>query len=344
MILVDGIRAGRKQLAAGAEASWLWVCAIDYSRSQLLDGFLPVDALITLGRFKAKPSALAERLCEVGLFERAEGGYQIHDFLDHNHSAEVVREKRSRDAKRKRDAAGLRLDSTRNPNGEKDAHAGARERVGFGKGVGGPVTALEEHDSSPRETPTADPLGPSVWDIWRETGEAHGYPQTLTPRGGNLHANVATIRGLVHDDNELRAALAAWWPSPAVRPDSRSLGHFAGHLPSVLKHVRAGGAGPWGAPAAAGPVLSDAQCAQLERVVSEWPEVVRVVTGVPGRPVQPRERVAAAELCTRYDLDRIWRMAKVMLRSEQYAGKVRNLNLLAALAPEIDAWLLERGE
>lgn len=249
MILKDGIRSNRKLIKAGPEACWLWVVAIDYSRCELLDGFVPEDVVPLLAKFK-DAAKLAERLVDAGLFERVDGGYQIHDFHDFNDSADTVRAKRARDLERKRNPQGFRSESARNnnrtdvesywnPDGEKDARARSRERVG----VGSSRSALKGHGSST----SYDPLSPSLWDIWRETGEAHGYPQPVEPRGGNLHTNVATIRGLVRDDTELRAALAAWWPSSIPKADQRTLGHFAGNLPSVLKHVRSGATGPWGA-------------------------------------------------------------------------------------------------
>lgn len=251
MLIRDGIRSNKKMLRAGAEASWLWLCAIDYSRDQLLDGFVPAEALHTLGVFKSSPVKLAGRLCDVGLFDSVEGGFRVHDFLEFNDSADAVREKRARDAARKaaRNVDGIELDSTRIPGGKKDARAGARERVGVGTGSGlgnGSGSGSPEPKEQDPPSRPIDPLGPSVWDLWHEVSEAHGYPQTAVAHGYNIRENVAKVRGLVRDDTELRAALDAWWSSRTPRADQRSLGHFAGHLPSVLQHIRSGQRGPWG--------------------------------------------------------------------------------------------------
>ena len=75
-----------KFLEAGAAASWLWVCGIAYCQRQLTDGFIPKAAVLTLG--VPNPRALAERLVSVKLWDRREGGYQVHDYLDHNMSRE----------------------------------------------------------------------------------------------------------------------------------------------------------------------------------------------------------------------------------------------------------------
>lgn len=130
MLLKDGVRTHPKVLKAGAEAAWLWVAAIDYSRSNLLDGFVPHAALMTLGVFRTPPAKLALVLVspDVGLFEQAEGGYRVHDFLAFNDSAAEVKAKRDRDSARKR--GGVLVDSSGNPDGKKDARAIARERVG----------------------------------------------------------------------------------------------------------------------------------------------------------------------------------------------------------------------
>lgn len=263
MILKDGIRSNRKLIKAGPDACWLWVVAIDYSRCELLDGFVPEDVVPLLARFK-DVAKLTERLIDAGLFERVDGGYQIHDFHDFNDSADTVRAKRARDLERKRNPQTFRVESERNsagthaesngiPNGEKDARARSRERVG----VGSSGSALV------RPGPF-DPLSPSPWDIWRETGEAHGYPQLAQPRGGNLQQNLATIRGLVRDDDELRAALVSWWRSSTPRPDQRTLGHFASNLPAVLKHIRDGARGPWGSVETPAPTVRDDHALQAD--------------------------------------------------------------------------------
>lgn len=75
-----------------------------YGNRKLTDGFLKSSALVKYGI----DQALAEAIVDAGLWDRVEGGYQVHDFLDHNPSASEVKAKRSKDRERKRKAFGFR--------------------------------------------------------------------------------------------------------------------------------------------------------------------------------------------------------------------------------------------
>lgn len=101
-----------KIIAAGPLAMALWVSAINYSSSQLSDGFVPTVKLRQLWDFSAFPGVTAETLtthlialrvpgCAGGLFDAAEGGIRIHDYLDYNPSRAQVLRKRTRDLHRK---------------------------------------------------------------------------------------------------------------------------------------------------------------------------------------------------------------------------------------------------
>lgn len=115
----DQVPRHEKFLAAGPAACWLWVCGVAHAQSQLTDGFVSDIALPTIGVLKGyKP--LAEALVRVGLWERVERGYQVHDYLEHNASRVEVLERRREDAERKKN--GGRKDSARNPN--RDGHSG----------------------------------------------------------------------------------------------------------------------------------------------------------------------------------------------------------------------------
>ena len=85
-------------LRAGAEAAWLWACAIAYCNRQLTDGIVPAEALGTMGSFKTPVRRLADALVHVGLFDQATDGYIVHDYLRHNPDRVTVQQ-------RKRDAA-----------------------------------------------------------------------------------------------------------------------------------------------------------------------------------------------------------------------------------------------
>mgnify|MGYP000877844067 CR=1 FL=1 len=93
--LDDTVPHHQKCLKAGASACWLWVCAVAYCQRHLTDGFVPVEAVPFLG-VADDPTGLMERLCSVGLMVEAEGGYIVHDYHDHNATADEARERKQR--------------------------------------------------------------------------------------------------------------------------------------------------------------------------------------------------------------------------------------------------------
>lgn len=123
--LDDQAPRNEKMLAAGPSACWLWVCGIAHSQSQLTDGFVSLAVLPMIGvKGVGRTKRLAEQLVAAGLFERVEGGYQVHDYLDHNPSRAVVLAKRAEDAERKRGG-----ESNRNPHGIPTDSSAPRARV-----------------------------------------------------------------------------------------------------------------------------------------------------------------------------------------------------------------------
>lgn len=85
----DGAPDNPKLLKAGAEACWLWVCALAYCNRQTKRvGFIP-DAKVSVLYPVKNAERLASRLVECGLWERDEGGYQVHDYLEFQPSADL---------------------------------------------------------------------------------------------------------------------------------------------------------------------------------------------------------------------------------------------------------------
>lgn len=95
--LDDQIAHHPKVLRAGAEAAWLWACAIAYCNRQLTDGHVPAAALATMGAFRTPPRKLAATLVAVGLFDLEGDDYRVHDYLSHNPDKATVHQ-RMRDA------------------------------------------------------------------------------------------------------------------------------------------------------------------------------------------------------------------------------------------------------
>ena len=93
-----------------------------YGNRKLTDGFIKASALVKYGI----DQPLAEAMVEARLWDRAEDGYRVHDFLEYNLSAEEIKAKRSKDRERKRKSYGApqdkRVDSSRDstqpPRGE----------------------------------------------------------------------------------------------------------------------------------------------------------------------------------------------------------------------------------
>lgn len=135
MLLKDGVRCHPKVLTAGAEAAWFWACCIDYSRQQLTDGFVPDAALPTLAACRSKVGDLVARLVAVGLLHREAGGVRVHDYLDHNDSAEKVKADKAKDAARKR--GGMSPESVGTPDGiQTETDRSLARARGVGVGVG----------------------------------------------------------------------------------------------------------------------------------------------------------------------------------------------------------------
>ncbi len=94
--LHDGFYRNPKVQAAGSVGAWMWVASIGYASEGLTDGFIPLVALASLcPDLDAKPRLkVAARLVEVGLWEVADGGWRVHDYLNWNFSKAAVLAKR----------------------------------------------------------------------------------------------------------------------------------------------------------------------------------------------------------------------------------------------------------
>lgn len=85
----DRLFAHPKVLAAGVAAMGLWVMAQSYSSCYGTDGNVPMATVALLCSNSGLPSGtepllLADKLVEVGLWERTEQGYQFHDWGQYN--------------------------------------------------------------------------------------------------------------------------------------------------------------------------------------------------------------------------------------------------------------------
>jgi hypothetical protein len=242
MLLRDGVRSHPKVLKAGAEAAWFWACCIDYSRSQLTDGVVPDEALPTLANCRSKVDVLVQRLVDVGLLHRLPGGVQVHDYLEHNDSAEAVREAKKRDAERKRGRVngvesetipdGIHLESGRNPNDSR-----ARVGVGVGKSVG-----IHLEGRGPERGPDAlvTPDAEAYAEVWRAIAKRHGVDLRigLSRTDGDHVMAIAEVYSL----DEFTSAAQAFWESPHIT--GRNIGLFRSVIAEALAHARSGATWP----------------------------------------------------------------------------------------------------
>lgn len=240
MLLRDGVSHNPKVLAAGPEAAWLWVASIDYSRLHLTDGFVPASALPTLATFRpSQLPRLVDRLLHVHLFIAADGGYRIHDFLEHNDSKADVMRRRAEDAERKRGQkrGGIHKDSARIPAGiqqDREALARARVRVGGGSGSGS-GSSLSEGEPE-RESPTPFRVLDDYWQAWREAAAIAGTDIRL----GASATEREHLRELAaaYTVEDFATGCQVFWASRHL--PSRALGLLRSLMADLLAHAASG--------------------------------------------------------------------------------------------------------
>lgn len=118
----DGAPEHRKQLAAGAQACWLWICGLAYcNRQKARDGFIPEAKVAALYPMEGA-KRWARRLCEVGLWEPVEGGFRVHDYHEYQPTAEQVsaRVEARREAGKR---GGIRSGESRRARSKPEANA-----------------------------------------------------------------------------------------------------------------------------------------------------------------------------------------------------------------------------
>jgi len=113
--VVASITKQPKFMTISPSASWLWLGGVGYCRESDTDGFIPNAVMPTLAPTVSLPTKHAKVLCDAGLWERVEGGYRVHDYLDWNPSKADLEEFRKRDTRRKRPSADPTTDADTTP-------------------------------------------------------------------------------------------------------------------------------------------------------------------------------------------------------------------------------------
>lgn len=97
-----GFTRNRKVFGLSDAAFRLYVSAIDWSREQRTDGVLTEKDMPAIPRLPRSWRAVALELTGAGLWHQLDDGWQIHDFLDWQDSADEVAVKQSRARERMR--------------------------------------------------------------------------------------------------------------------------------------------------------------------------------------------------------------------------------------------------
>ncbi len=134
-----------KVVTAGPLAGWLHVCALAYCNRHLTDGFVPHAQVPRLVNFagvveydedygqvdlrdapEVDPYRLAETLVSLNMWEKRQGGYLIHDFLEYQPSRAEIEAQRKvkREAGR---AGGLRSGESRRSRTEAEPKQSAKQ-------------------------------------------------------------------------------------------------------------------------------------------------------------------------------------------------------------------------
>lgn len=173
----------------GPAALGLWVAAQSWIGEELTDGFVPDRQPTRL--MGADVSDLVEELVLVGLWERAIGGWQVHDYLDYNPSRAQVDDDRERrhelaiDGGKARAKTGLRdgdgrFVSSRTAGDESSGTAGVPAGVPAGPSAGpSSRTAGPPAGKSPAVAPAVRPaVEPAPYPVTR----SNSVPSTLSTR------------------------------------------------------------------------------------------------------------------------------------------------------------------
>ena len=93
-----------KAIRVGGDGIWMWLAMKAYCKVQGTDGFVPAEMIGRLaGPPPAKQTALVRLLTKAELVDPAEGGHQLHDYLDWEESADQAESRRESARQRKRD-------------------------------------------------------------------------------------------------------------------------------------------------------------------------------------------------------------------------------------------------
>jgi len=168
--LDDGIFDHPKMVKAGEDAANLYVRALVYCNRYLTDGRVEAEVLCVLTR-KSDAEKLAEALVRVGAWEaHPDGGWSVHNFHEHNPTAEQVEARRAEISEKRARAGkvgGKRSGEARSNEAKLKQHAldGAKQNEAPSRPV---PTHPDQRESDARapeaRCPTTEPATTSATD------------------------------------------------------------------------------------------------------------------------------------------------------------------------------------
>lgn len=182
-----------------ASAGWLHVSALCYCNRWLTDGFIPSGKLSGLYVLKDHdPLDLAKALKRAGIWEKARGGWRIHDYEDYQPSRVMVEQKRVanhearvRAGKARADCAGRGAGGVFVPSG-----AGQDQHTRGAGDYAGPAQPAAHQQ--PTSTATSSPPAPSPYPL---------TPRDKTPVSSGSTDLTVKSAGVIHRQ---KAAPLTW--------------------------------------------------------------------------------------------------------------------------------------
>jgi hypothetical protein len=223
MKVETSVSRNRKFVKAGPGPSWLWICGLAYCQEGLTDGFIPQEALPYLG-VKSAPN-LVKHLVSSGLWDVVDGGWQVHDYLEHNKSANQIADEKHRRGDGGKLGGRPKQNLPENLEGKPSVKPSHKPSLSVA--VGGAAAAADLSVGGVGEFPG------DVW--WLEL--LASYPKN---RVTNNHlANQAFIGALLRADGGPRAA----WDRMKFNLENQKRGHewrVRGMVPSLQKWLESG--------------------------------------------------------------------------------------------------------
>ena len=201
--LDDQFHSNPKVVAAGAEAVALYTVALSWCGAYLTDGFIPAGQVRRLALSDHYEEA-TRRLVAVGLWHEVDGGYEIHDYLEYNPTAEEVKESKQARAEAGRRGGLASVASKRQANASASAQASASAN-GKQKSTPSPSPSPSpDPDQSQENLSSASADYHAIRQAWSEL-----FPDKPQPRADNktLQGKVKTRMGAEHFADNWRPAM-----------------------------------------------------------------------------------------------------------------------------------------